>query len=55
MSHESEYHPTPRVVVAAAYELLQKLWKRAATLAIIPEGAQGGFLQPPHQSHFGPK
>ena len=43
----------PRVLFAAACELLRVLRQSVAGLASVPPGAAGGFLQPPQGSHFG--
>ncbi len=48
-----DYYPTPRVLFSAAVELMRNLHRRATELAILPSGAEGGFLQPPRGSHFG--
>jgi hypothetical protein len=48
-----DYYPTPQAVFPALVELMGSIRRRAATLAILPPGAEGGFLQPPRGSHFG--
>jgi hypothetical protein len=48
-----DYYPTPQAVFSAIVELTGSIRRRAATLAILPPGAEGGFLQPPQGSHFG--
>ena len=45
-------YASPHAVVAAAFELMQKVIRRLASLSKLPSGAQGGFLQPPQGSHF---
>jgi hypothetical protein len=48
-----EYYPSPEVVVAGVMELMQNLRRVIVAFFAVPATAQGGFLQPPAESHFG--
>jgi len=53
MAGAAEQYAEPKVLLAAACELVRFLRVSVAGLAPVPPGAAGGFLQPPHGSHFG--